>query len=272
MKHKIKYPAFLAFTAVSLLLMSNGLEAQPVYRPVKRPAYRYSGIFDNTPANQSRQTYGPYVRGEAYRPYLKLGIHFDPLISWFTTQSYDVRNDGPVPGFSFGLTYNSYFGRNYSFSSGIRIINAGGRLICNEATTFEIRNFDREIVNVDPYEPIIYRVNYISVPLGVKLETDQLGYGKVFADLGFDPKIMVLGTAAIPSINVRSDNAMAELRKINLGWHIMAGFEYPLGTSNDLTMGIGFENNFLDATRDIGNQPWDIVSNKILSFRIGVAF
>lgn len=272
MKNNRNYPAIKALTAIILLFTVSSISAQTVYRPVQRPAYRYSGIFDNPRANQSRQSYGPYARGEDYRPYLKLGIHFDPLISWFTTRSYDVRNDGPVPGFSFGLTYNNYFGRNYSFSSGIRIINAGGRLICNEATTFEIRNFEREIVNVDPYEPIIYRVNYISVPLGVKLETDQFSYGKVFADLGFDPKILVLGTAAIPSINIRSDNAMAELRKINLGWHIMAGFEYPLGTSNDLTMGVGFENNFLDATRDIGNQPWDIVSNKMLSFRIGLSF
>lgn len=272
MKSKTKYPAFLAFTAVSLLLICNNIEAQTVYRPATRQAPRYSGIFDNPRANQPRQSYGPYARREAPRQYLKLGIHFDPLISWFTTRSYDVRNDGAVPGFSFGLTYNSYFGSNYSFSSGIRIINAGGRLICNEATSFEIRNFDREIIMVDPYEPIIYRVNYVSVPLGVKLETDQLGYGKVFADLGFDPKILVMGTAAIPSQNIRSDNAMAELRKINLGYHIMAGIEYPLGTGNDLIMGISFENNFLDVTRDIGNQPWDLVSNKILSFRIGLVF
>ena len=272
MKNIIKYPAFLALTAVSLLLMTNCLEAQTVYRPASRQAPRYSGIFDNPRAGQPRQSYGPWYNREASRQYLKLGIHFDPLLSWFTTRSYDVRNDGPVPGFSFGLTYNSYFGSNYSFSSGIKIINAGGRLICNEPTSFEIRNFDREIVIVDAYDPVIYRVNYISVPLGVKLETDQFGYGKVFADLGFDPKILVLGTAAIPSLNIRSDNAMAELRKINLGWHITAGVEYPLAASNSLVMGIGFENNFLDATRDIGNQPWDLVSHKILSFRIGLVF
>ncbi len=272
MENNRYYPAIKALSIVILLFAVSSISAQTVYRPVRKPAYRYSGIFDNPRANQSRQTYGPYVRGEAYRPNLKLGIHFDPLISWFSSQSYDVRNDGPVPGFSFGLTYNSYFGRNYSFSSGIRIINAGGRLICSEATTFEIRNFDRQIVNVDRYEPIIYRVNYISVPLGVKLETDHFGHGKVFADLGFDPKILVRGTAAIPSANIRNDNAMAELKKINLGWHVMAGFEYPLGSSNDLSLGIGFENNFLDTTRDIGNQPWDIVLNKIMSFRIGIAF
>lgn len=272
MKSNQKYPAIIAFITVPLLLMCNGLTAQTVYRPAYRPAPRYSGIFDNPRANQSRQAYGPYGNREVPRQYLKLGIHFDPLLSWFTTRSYDVRNDGTVPGYSFGLTYNSYFGSNYSFSSGIKIINAGGRLICNESTSFEIRNFDREIVTVDAYEPVIYRVNYVSVPLGVKLETDQLGHGIVFADLGFDPKILVLGTAAIPSINIRSDNAMAELRKINLGWHITAGMEYPLAASNSLVMGIGFENNFLDITRDIGNQPWDLVSHKILSFRIGLVF
>ena len=59
-------------------------------------------------------------------------MHFDPLISWFSTNSYDTRNEGVVPGFNFGISHNTYFSPNYSFSTGINIIYAGGRLINSE--------------------------------------------------------------------------------------------------------------------------------------------
>jgi hypothetical protein len=52
----------------------------------------------------------------------------------------------------------------------------------------------------------------------------------------------------------------------------MEGMEYPLQGYNNIVIGIGFDNNFFDITRDIGNQTWDMVSHKLLSFRIGITF
>jgi hypothetical protein len=48
--------------------------------------------------------------------------------------------------------------------------------------------------------------------------------------------------------------------------------EYPLAGNNNIVLGIGFDNNFFDTTRDNGDQPWDVVSQKSLSFRIGITF
>jgi hypothetical protein len=52
----------------------------------------------------------------------------------------------------------------------------------------------------------------------------------------------------------------------------MAGIEYSLGSTTALVFGLGFENNFLDVTKDLNQQPNDRVSHKILKFRIGVNF
>ena len=78
---------------------------------------------------------------------LSLGIHFDPVISWFASDIDAVSNSGARPGINFGLTANRYFGPNYSFSSGINIINAGGRLVSNEVTQFELDNYENKIVH-----------------------------------------------------------------------------------------------------------------------------
>ena len=231
---------------ITMFLIYTGIQAQSGYRPPWIPT-------------------GPPA-------IIAFGIHFDPIISWFTTDSYDIRNDGALPGFNFGVSYNRYIGPNYSISSGVNIIEAGGRLVSNEATYFEIRNYRREILTVDPGEAIIYRIKYLSVPLGIKLESGETGYGSLFADIGLDPKIVIGGRADIPSLNIKGSNALPELRAFNLSYHLMAGIAYPLAGNTSAVLAIGFDNNFLDITKENSNQPWDFVSHKLLSFRLGINF
>ncbi len=224
------------------------------------------------PRQSDRQVYNRYINTGGFHPFISFSIHFDPLISWFSTDSYYTRNDGVVPGFNFGMSYNSYFSPNYSFSSGINIITAGGRLISRETTHFELKNYGRVVIDVPPGEAITYKITYLSIPLGIKLQTSQIGYGSFFTDLGFDPKIIIRGRADIPSLYVKGGNALAELNIFNISFHIMAGMEYPLGGYNNLVVGIGFESSLFDITRDNGAQPLDLVSQKFLSIRTGITF
>lgn len=272
MKSNYKYAVATVIIAVSLLQMNRNADAQAVYRNPNRPALPYSGIFRNQGMQNARQSNDPWMQDRGSQQYITLGIHFDPLISWFSTQSYDVQNQGSAAGYNFGLSYNRYFGPGYSFSSGINIISAGGRLVYGETTSFEFSSFTHDIVTVQAGEPVIYRMNYVSVPFGLKLEANHMGYGSFFADLGFDPKILVSGKADIPSENIMGYNAMQELRIFNISYHMMAGVQYPFGAINKLAFGIGFENNFLDVTRNNTGRPWDMVSHKMLSFRIGLTF
>jgi hypothetical protein len=205
-------------------------------------------------------------------PIISLGVHLDPIISWFSTDINEIRNEGARPGFNFGISCYRYFSPNYSFSTGISIINSGGRLISNNITRFELVNYTDKIVTVEAGEAIVYKVQYLSVPLGIKLQTNQIGYITFFSDLGLDPKILIGGKANIPSLDIKGAKATSELKKINLSYHIMAGIEYAVGGSTAAVLGLGFDNNFLDITKDIGDQPMDKVSHKLLSFRFGVIF
>ena len=110
------------------------------------------------------------------------------------------------------------------------------------------------------------------MPLGIKLQTNQIGFGRFFTDVGFDPKIVVGGRADIPSLNIVGGNALPELNTFNLSFHVMAGMEYPLTGNNNFIVGIGFENNLFDVTTDNGNQPSNVVTQKLISFRIGMSF
>jgi hypothetical protein len=269
--HKGSAGTRIALLAIFLILLCQEAISQPGYRPRLRLSPYQSGDGPYS-RNQSRQGYDKRFQMGGDQPFISMGIHIDPLISWFTTDNYDTRNDGAIPGFNFGVSYNKYFGPNYSFSSGVNIIHAGGRLISRRATSFRMKNYSNEILIVEPGKAITYRISYLSIPLGIKLQTSKTSYGIFFADLGFDPKIVIGGRADIPSINIMGGNALAELKSFNLSYHIMAGLEYPLGGNNNIVAGIGFDNNILDITSDKGDQLWDMVSHKLLSFRIGITF
>lgn len=202
------------------------------------------------------------------------GIHADPVISWFSSDIKEVINDGARPGFNFGLTFNKYFSPNYSFSTGISLLNAGGRLVSQDTTVMEFTSLKKilKLTTVLPNEAIVYKIQYLSIPLGLKLQTNQIGYITFFTDLGLDPKVVIGGKTDIPSLNIKDEKAMNELRMFNLSYHITAGIEYSLGGTTAMVLGLNFENNFLDITKDNGDQPVDKVSHKILSFRIGVNF
>jgi hypothetical protein len=209
----------------------------------------------------------PVISYSQYK--IVFGLHADPVISWFSTDGRDVKNDGARPGFNFGLTYNRYFTSNYSFSTGISLINAGGRLRSSETTIMRFTNFTSTVL---PGESVVYKIKYLAFPIGLKLQTNEIGYLTYFSDIGFDPKIVIGGKADIPSLGISNENAIKELNPVNLSYHITAGIEYSLGGTTALVFGLNFDNNFLDITRDYDNQPLDRVFHKMLSFRIGINF
>ena len=198
---------------------------------------------------------------------ISFGIHADPVISWFSTDINQVKNNGARPGFNFGLTFYRYFAPNYAFSTGINLLSAGGRLVRSDTTVLNLSNARSTVL---PGSPVVYKIQYLTIPIGLKLQTNQIGYVRFFSDLGFVPKIVVNRKIDIPSLNLSGQNASDELRLFNLSYHIMAGIEYSMGGSTALIFGLDFDNNFLDITKDPGIR--DKVSQKILSFRFGVNF
>jgi hypothetical protein len=200
---------------------------------------------------------------------ISMGIHFDPVISWFGSDIRQSDNEGARPGFVLGLSYNKYFSDNYAFSAGLDIISAGGRLASTDTTVMEFANFNSTVL---PGNLMIYKIQYLSIPLGLKLQTNQIRYLTYFTDVGLNPKFVIGGKAEIPSLDIKDEKSTDELKFFNLGYHITAGIEYSLGGSTAALLGLNFENNFLDVTKDLGKQPKDRITHKLLSFKIGIIF
>jgi hypothetical protein len=127
---------------------------------------------------------------------LRFGVFADPVISWFSSDTHDTESKGARTGFNFGLTYNKYFTDNYAFSTGINILNAGGQIVNSVPIEMEFKNMQASVL---AGEAVIYKIQYLSVPVGLKFNTNQIGYVSFFTDLGLDPKVVIGGKADIPS-------------------------------------------------------------------------
>jgi hypothetical protein len=202
---------------------------------------------------------------------ISFGVFADPVISWFSADTKETKNDGARAGFNFGFTFNKYFASNYAFSTGISLLSAGGRLVNNSDNKL-VMTFNNLEDTIMPGKSAVYKVQYLCIPIGLKFKSNQIGYITFFTDIGIDPKFVVGGKVDIDSRGIKGEAAMNELKKFNMSYHIMAGVEYSLGGSTAMVFGLGFDNNFLDVTKDLNNQPIDKVTHKILKFRIGVNF
>jgi hypothetical protein len=200
---------------------------------------------------------------------IRFGVFVDPVISWFSSDTKETISDGSRAGLNFGFTFNKYFAKNYSFSTGLSLLNAGGRLKGIDPVEMVFNNFTTVVA---PGDPMIYRIKYLNIPLGLKFESNQIGYTRFFTDLGLDTKVVLGGKIDIPSEGIEKEAASNELNTFNLGYHLMAGLGYSLGGNTEFVFGIGYENNFLDITTDINDQPVDRIKHNILRFRFGINF
>ncbi len=199
---------------------------------------------------------------------LKIGLHADPLFSWFGSDLDAVKNEGSRPGFNFGLEFTKPFGSNYSFETGLSLISAGGRLKSSDITILSLN----EPRVVTPDESMVYKIQYLAIPAGLKLRTNQIGYITFFTDVGLEPKVVINSKIGIPSLDIKGEDASKEVKLFNASYYINAGIEYGLGGNTALVLGLGFENNFLDITKDNDTQPKDKVTHKLISFRLGINF
>lgn len=209
------------------------------------------------------------VSREAFSQRVRFGLYAEPLISWFSSDTKASVNDGARPGFAYGLTFNTYFAENYAFSSGISIINASGRLNYNDTVLIRFKNSNTELL---PGENVVYKIQYLGIPLGVDLKTNQIGYTTFFGNASLMPKVVIGGKGDIPAAGIEDENITRELSLFNLGYQLTLGMEYSLGGSTAIVLGLGFENNFLDITSDHPEQPVDKIRQYMIRFRLGLNF
>lgn len=207
------------------------------------------------------------------------GLRFNPTFSWFKMQTDDpsitVSNDGLKFGYSYGLMGDYMFADNYGLSTEIRFAQYKGAYEVN-LTTNSISAITTQNV----------KMQYLQIPISLKMKTNEIGYIKYFGQFGFIPSInlrtRVDSTGQVgggPSKTTEDINMLKFYKPYNIFMLIGGGLEYNLGGSTSILAGLTFENGFVNVTR---SKPFeDNVSGfgyvldarfKVISLNLGVIF
>jgi hypothetical protein len=168
------------------------------------------------------------------------GLKISPTVAWFKG-SENLDNDGSKIGFAYGLMADFNFSNNYAFGTGIDVTYRGGKLKYQD--TYKLKTV----------------LQYIELPITLKLKTNEIGYMTYFGRVGF-----------APGINIKTDGDFkkSDINPINMALIVGLGAQYSLGGKTALLMGITFNNGFLDVVKE---KDAKAISN-FLALDLGVMF
>ncbi|PLX11265.1 MAG: PorT family protein [Marinilabiliales bacterium] len=196
---------------------------------------------------------------------LRFTVFVDPKFSWMKSDYNSIDNDGSKFGVNIGLNVDKFFADNYAIMTGISIDNTGGNLNFENVKTLKTGSGNEDL---PAGSSILYKLQYIDIPLGLKLKTNEIGYWTFFTHLGLNGGINIKATAEVDGYELQNENISDEVRLFNLGYFIGAGTEYSIGGNAALVVGLTYTNGFIDIT-DGGDSK---VTLGNLAIRVGVLF
>lgn len=171
----------------------------------------------------------------------ELGLKAHPVFGWIKPSSDNMGSDGGLTGFSYGLMGDFYISDRYSFATGLGITSTGGK----------VREPDEEGNTVLSK----YRLQYVEVPLTLRLKTDQNGPLVFYGLFGLEGAVNVKARAdrtivSLADPDVKTDQSKLdvddEITAFRLGLSIGGGAIYDLSGNTRLLGGLTFNNGFTD--------------------------
>lgn len=197
---------------------------------------------------------------------VKFGVYAAPQFSWLSPQAKEVKSDGSIVKFTGGLSINKFFAENYALSTGIAIASQGGKVSYSNDADNTLTVYD---TTYDLYgKTVRYDLQYINIPLGLKLQSNEIGYLRFHVLVGFTNQFTINAKATDETgDDFKDDDIKKEINVYNLGYHFGGGVDYALGEDTSIFLTVVYENGFIDI---IKSSPK--ISTRVLSLRLGINF
>jgi hypothetical protein len=202
------------------------------------------------------------------------GLKVAPSVSWFNPDNKKYANDGVKFGFGYGLITEFGFSKNYAFSTGLEVLNAGGKLVFPKSpinTYYNFVNDEATPVHRDTFQLLdrTYRIRYVNIPLSLKLKTNPIGSMTYFGMFGIDFSILWKAKAddygqfideQTPRIREDVEIGKGSDRDVNfmrLALNVGLGAEYNLSGSTSAVFSVNYNNGFTNALRKTSKNLYD---------------
>lgn len=200
----------------------------------------------------------------------RFGIKVNPMLTWFRPDDgKTLEKDGIKAKFGYALMAEFKIAKVVSFGTGIGADYEGGKLKFNDTVSYFIQD-EVFTTNPDTSKPFArymvngrsYDVNYVNIPITLKMKTKEIGamtYYAIFGgDLGIRTKAKVKDESPTPLTTVPSgfkyssedtqDNTK-DMNVMRTSLNVGAGFEYNLAGTTSLVVGINYRRGMLPAIK-----------------------
>jgi opacity protein-like surface antigen len=160
-----------------------------------------------------------------------------------------------------------FFAENYAFYLGLGINNLGGKVQQKGAPGYI---FNDTVTKINDGQSVKLNLQFLDIPLGLYLQTEEMGYLAIFFRAGFNPMVNI-------NASISSDDEANSLEKenfkenapiFNFGYHLGAGVKYRLGGNTSAMAGIRWSSGLTDVT---SNDIARLTTNAI-SINLGILF
>jgi len=195
----------------------------------------------------------------------RLGLTAHPTFGWLKAEN--GKGNGTSLGFSYGLLADFNFAENYSLATGITVTTINGksteinpRLYAQNANTSVATAYDLK-----------YKLQYLELPLTVKLKTNKIGDLRWYGQFGLSNDFNIGARQDAESGGkgiVTNQNIKSSTRFYRAGLILGGGGEFDVDTHTSITAGLTYNNGFTNIVKD-GDRS---VKNHYIALNFGIFF
>lgn len=194
----------------------------------------------------------------------RLGLTANPTFGMISAE--EGKGKGTNLGFSYGLIADFNFAERYSLSTGLTITSINGK-----STEINAMPYHAVLSSIGAVEyNLKYKLQYIEVPLAIKLRTAEMGELKWFGQFGLSNGFRIKSRQdAFRGTTELADhvNSASWTRFYRAGLLIGGGVEYALDSHTSIMTGLTLNNGL----SNISTEP-RTVKNHYVALNIGVFF
>ncbi|MGR6088215.1 MAG: porin family protein [Arcticibacter sp.] len=191
------------------------------------------------------------------------GLKASPSYNWMKTDGTGLESDGGSIGLSYGLMTEFAISKNYAFATGLEITYRGGK--------YNLKSGD---ILYGSYKQ---KLQYVEVPVGLKLKTNEIGYIKYYGLFGVLPGVLVKAKEDIDfesasSEDIENNGNQSNFYAFNVHLNVGAGIEYNLGGNTSFTTGIHYNNGLMDIYKGSKDEPAAQFRTDGIVLNVGIFF
>jgi opacity protein-like surface antigen len=199
---------------------------------------------------------------------IKLGLRIAPQLTWSKNDNKVTTTNGTRVNAGYGLMIDYYFSDNYAIGTEFSLQSFGTNMNIKES---KFTNITSQGVNYPATDDLKYnyKLNYLQVPVILKMRTKEIGYLRYFAEFGFAANFLTRAKADISmgstfekeKVNINNPDDEDDFRlapndydtrasAFRAGLILGAGIQYNIFGNSLLVAGLRYDNGFSNFVKD----------------------